>query len=560
MEPIPFRIRLGVTGHRILENEKILKEKIDQVLQTELLFIFDAQSRKNIENSTSTEIVYSLLTPLAEGADRLVAESVLEYSITSSIEVVLPLTLSDYKETFRQTDDPRFDKLYGKAKRKTNLRKHDLRNDQGIILGDKNVTIETKMEESRKDAYEKVGRYVVNRCDVLIALWDGKASRGRGGTQEIIEYAEMKNRPIIIISTNAPYNLEIRKGFGLNGDAFEQIDRFNNYSISEVDNLKYMVNLHKMFFPPEETNCLNDESKKQEITNIFPYYIKSSIMAKRSKKIYKPTGNLIYICSALAIISVLFGLLYPPAVLSAFVVEFICLIAILLVYFFAERFHQKWLESRFLTERFRAACYFILCGFKVNSIDVPPHMGIAHKSNDWMVQVFNEVWDKLPNLSKVSKEELGCYKNYIVKHWFEDQSKYHEGKAVALQKTNKRFEAFGWIIFSMALLASGIHIMHELLGGPESHSIIESILLFMAIALPAIGAAVIAIRKHGEFERLETRSQHMSIAIQDLKVDIDLANNVDEFEKRMNEFDELMLRENQDWLMLMKLVKLEVYP
>ena len=129
-----------------------------------------------------------------------------------------------------------------------------------------------------------------------------------------------------------------------------------------------------------------------------------------------------------------------------------------------------------------------------------------------------------------------------------------------MKNANKKFETFGWIIYSMALVASGIHIVHELSGGSDSHSIIENIMLFMAIALPATGAAVIAIRKHGEYERLETRSQHMSSVIQDLKVDIEQVKEVDEFEKRLNEFDELMLRENQDWLMLMKLVKLEVYP
>ena len=117
-------------------------------------------------------------------------------------------------------------------------------------------------------------------------------------------------------------------------------------------------------------------------------------------------------------------------------------------------------------------------------------MGVAHKNNDWMVQVFNEVWEKLPQLVKISKEELECCKHYIVAHWIDEQDEYHSSKAIKMKKANKRFEAFGWIIFTLALLASGIHIIHELFGGLGNRSIVESVLLFLAIALPAIGAAV----------------------------------------------------------------------
>ena len=35
---------------------------------------------------------------------------------------------------------------------------------------------------SRDEAYERAGRHVVDRADVLIALWDGQPPRGRGGT------------------------------------------------------------------------------------------------------------------------------------------------------------------------------------------------------------------------------------------------------------------------------------------------------------------------------------------------------------------------------------------
>jgi hypothetical protein len=41
----------------------------------------------------------------------------------------------------------------------------------------------------------------VDRCDALIALWDGKKSRGRGGTAEIVGYAQEHGVPIAWVHT-----------------------------------------------------------------------------------------------------------------------------------------------------------------------------------------------------------------------------------------------------------------------------------------------------------------------------------------------------------------------
>jgi CTP synthase (UTP-ammonia lyase) len=64
----------------------------------------------------------------------------------------------------------------------------------------KEVSSTINPAEARKKAYEIVGHHVVNHCDVLIALWDGRPSRGRGGTAEIVAYAREKKCPMLIIS------------------------------------------------------------------------------------------------------------------------------------------------------------------------------------------------------------------------------------------------------------------------------------------------------------------------------------------------------------------------
>lgn len=43
---------------------------------------------------------------------------------------------------------------------------------------------------SDEESYFEAGKTVVNTIDFLIAVWDGKPSRGLGGTADVVEYAQ----------------------------------------------------------------------------------------------------------------------------------------------------------------------------------------------------------------------------------------------------------------------------------------------------------------------------------------------------------------------------------
>jgi hypothetical protein len=51
----------------------------------------------------------------------------------------------------------------------------------------------------RKDSYLDCGIETVNGADVLIALWDGEPARGKGGTADVVQYAQSIGKPVIII-------------------------------------------------------------------------------------------------------------------------------------------------------------------------------------------------------------------------------------------------------------------------------------------------------------------------------------------------------------------------
>lgn len=157
-------IRVGVTGHRDLAAEASLTRRL-------------ADAVRSIR-STAPVAEVEIWSSLAEGADRLAASLV--PAEAGRLVVVLPLEPDDYRDDFvTAASRAEFDRLLTAA-------------DEVEIIG-------PDEGGSRESAYERAGRSVIAHCDVLLALWDGERSRGRGGTAQMVEEARELGRDIVVI-------------------------------------------------------------------------------------------------------------------------------------------------------------------------------------------------------------------------------------------------------------------------------------------------------------------------------------------------------------------------
>lgn len=233
LQPIPFRIHIGVTGRRKLKHPEKLQEQVRQSLEKLLWSLFDETSRKAIERvkqAGTTPIMYRVLSPLAEGADRVVARAVLDFP-HASLVAVLPLTVEDYLDDFATDESKReFRELLSKSDCPVILRRHSIREDRRDP---------EDQAELRREAYEAAGRYVVNHCDVLIALWDGNPSNGRGGAAEIVEFALRQKRPVIRVWDGVLEVLNHEKSNRLDATSITDIDRFNCQQITKNQRAEY---------------------------------------------------------------------------------------------------------------------------------------------------------------------------------------------------------------------------------------------------------------------------------------------------------------------------------
>jgi hypothetical protein len=147
---------VGITGHQHIppEARAHIASGIDNVLQPQRVELIGVCS-------------------LAVGADQLFAQAVL--NLGGALHVVLPCEC--YDEAFSGPDLLRFRELLGNAAR-----------------------IETLAHaEPTEEAFLDAGHRVVDICDVLVAIWDGKPARGLGGTADVVDYARSVGREIVII-------------------------------------------------------------------------------------------------------------------------------------------------------------------------------------------------------------------------------------------------------------------------------------------------------------------------------------------------------------------------
>jgi hypothetical protein len=163
-------LRVGVTGHRSVDDVAEVTRCVDTALDDALA----------AAGATTLEV----WTSLAEGSDRLVADRVLARPDSRAV-VVLPLAAEQYRTDFDTSDSvAEFDRLLAAA------RLVEVTGPDG--------------SGTRESAYERAGHAVIDGCDVLLALWDGQPSRGRGGTAEIVAEARRRGRPVVVIP-NCPH-------------------------------------------------------------------------------------------------------------------------------------------------------------------------------------------------------------------------------------------------------------------------------------------------------------------------------------------------------------------
>jgi hypothetical protein len=152
---VPFVF--GISGHRDLVRTDVPE------LRKQLEAVF-AHFRSAYPNAS-----FELLSPLAEGADRVAAEVAIACGI--KLNVPMPMLQADYERDFTTMESlSEFRRLLATANSHSEL--SDVQPDQ-FLLSDSN---------GRAQRYAAVGDFIARASHVLILLWDGHDNEKLGGT------------------------------------------------------------------------------------------------------------------------------------------------------------------------------------------------------------------------------------------------------------------------------------------------------------------------------------------------------------------------------------------
>jgi len=150
-------MRIAISGHQNLGDKETIRWVFD-----ELEFNI---KKINVEEGYSC---------LAVGADQLFAEIILK----NNIPLIAIIPSRNYEITFDNNHIKAYEYLLKKA----------------------NKVVQLEHSQPTESAFFEASKFMLNNCELLIAIWNGLPSKGLGGTADVVNYAIETKKNIIHIN------------------------------------------------------------------------------------------------------------------------------------------------------------------------------------------------------------------------------------------------------------------------------------------------------------------------------------------------------------------------
>lgn len=557
------RFRVGVTGHRgppklPTETEAPVRAVLDRILA----LIVEA-GRKAADTYAACApspaaadpagrgAEFIVVSSLAEGADRLVAEAGLDAGF--ALEAVLPFSRADYRGDFKaQESRAAYESLLQRASAVFEL--------------------DGKLDESPR-AYETAGFIMLANTDLLIVIWDGNLAAGVGGTAQIISRAVADGVPILWIEPNNPNALRLSwspagevpaaSAYTRPAETFRPADQTElSRAVGEILALPTQaeargslaqflhtkerrwnfcpwysllswlfagrpLRLGDFSLPPAMVDTRerwqdyltilpHDRAQRPAIENILlPACGVADHLADYYSLVYRSTYIFNFLFAAIAVAVALNGIfIHEPLVKGYFVVVELAVILVILVTWLhghRRQWHRRWLECRRLAECVRHLRIFAPLGI-AGSME-RPHRGLDAGEGDWINWYAWSMRRRLPLPDRaVDAAYLRKLRDAVRLAEIEGQIAYHERNAERMSKLDHRIHLTGQSLFGAT---AGLCVVFVCLvwsgvlddAARPLRDFVLNALTFLTALLPTLGAALAAIHAQGDFRTLADQSR-----------------------------------------------------
>jgi hypothetical protein len=530
---LPFALRIGVTGHRDLADPDALVPGIDEAIQALTQRVLGVQADPSL----------LVISALAEGADRLVARQVLARP-AAELEVVLPLPAHEYRQDFpAEASKDEFTELLGRAAR----------------------VWQARPGTSREEAYERAGRHMVDRADVIIALWDGQPSRGRGGTASIVSYARDQGVPVAWVNTaerSDPVFWYDQERAARVEEAAREFREYNSAGISEFA-ARERAEWQRLLPAAGGTGQPGEFGHTCETVGrwIVPYFVRADALASRLERIFNVTSWAMFLAAAGAVAVVACQVSFAPHQpwIAAIEILLLLLLVVMPLVSRRRRLLDRWISYRFLAERLRSGYFLALAGAGDRPAPTDRNERAAWSSDPtevWLRRALEEVTALRPKV-QIGPGDLARLRGYLCDRWLGAQIRYHEKSARRQGTWDSRLFAATGVLFAITAVAAFLH----LLGWGEragKASELGVVLIVLSICVPAVGAALHGIRTQSEFRRHAQRYQQMAVLLGQVRDELSRAQSIEWIHEIAADAERVMRAENSDWFGVMRFHDVEL--
>lgn len=500
-------IIVGVTGHRDLRPEDVetLKRQLRSILN-ELRASYPATS-------------LLVLSPLAEGADRLVAQTALE-SIggneqRASLMVPLPMPLDEYESDFKSDESlSEFRDLLSQAVTSFEL---------PFVAGNTLESVRV-IQAARDKQYAQVGAYIARHSHILIALWNGKDNSAEGGTSEIVDFKlngipapyDAPRKALDIVDDGPVYQVVTPrvKDPTPEGTPFAKQIKFPIGWESSDLQVAYNSILSRMNQFNEDAERLLPRAQAkltQSKTQLIPWppeselnpqvrfilnrYAAADTLAMRYQKLHRAMLVTLFCIAIAAVFSFeLYAHLFSsiPLVLLLYPLLLASAVAI---YVLAGRwqFQNKHLDYRALAEGLRVQLFWNLAGLPH---EVADHYLRQHRTElEWIrnaIRSWNALGAHLSGTRERQPRDLPKPQfDLILKHWIEGQRTFFSNASYRDYQRLGTHSRLVKTVFLVGLaLAVLLVLVHSLSPHQTEHSLNWHVQVVVIGMLPALAAAI----------------------------------------------------------------------
>jgi hypothetical protein len=608
---VPLTFRIGGIGHRAIEAGDI------PALSTALDSIFDvvrAVARKALGDSTdayraSSGLDLFVLTPLAEGADRLIARAGLDKGFR--LGAVIPFAPEVYESTFDLSSNPR--QATEEFRELLNLAA--LPNGYGVLALDGDVSAHTKIK-----AYRDCAAVLADWSDLLIAVLQGD----RWGSETGISIRDAIDRGVAVVvidprepgrfllahsgellepEDSTPAKLEsliadllapaqvVRKEqsefTGLQSYLHERI-RLRDQVTSDYESVgpfrastvaplwvspfrwlnPAIINLPQKFIlwrlkrrlPAASRTHTWDLPFDRETGSVFVDLFLRQQRADAAANAYASlhrSGQILVVFLSLSIaMMAAFAANKTNPFLMA--LELVLLAYVLVVVMVAQRqrWLERWLDYRLIAEVLRCAKFLLASGRCALAPSVGRSFVARTESANWVFtycrSVFRNLRLSMPGRSAtVHPRSRAAVTDYLVHQCVDAQVTYHMETSSLRHAIEKALQwlAIGVLAASFAVLTVNVVIGFHFGGIDRALGALmhERLAVDIAASLPAIASAVLALRAYGEHMVIVRRSRAVLAVLELHRRQIAESNSVFALQQRLEASLVVQLRDVEGW-------------